>query len=50
MMVRILNVAPEGEMYAYLSEGSGESGNPRNDMMPKTVQTQYVEITVETSG
>ncbi|SHL15281.1 Transposase, Mutator family, partial [Xylanibacter ruminicola] len=48
MLERILNAALEGEMDAHLSEGSRESGNRRNGKMPKTVQTQYGEVTVET--
>ena len=48
MLERILNAVLEGEMDAHLSEGSRESGNRRNGKMPKTVQTQYGEVTVET--
>ena len=48
MLERILNAALEGEMDAHLREESRESGNRRNGKMPKTVQTQYGEVTVET--
>ncbi|GJG29696.1 hypothetical protein PRBRB14_05750 [Hallella multisaccharivorax DSM 17128] len=48
MLERILNAALEGEMDAHLREESRESGNRRNVKMPKTVQTQYGEVTVET--
>ena len=48
MLERILNAALEGEMDAHLSEESRSSGNRRNGKMPKTVQTQYGEVTVET--
>ena len=48
MLERILNAALEGEMDAHLSEESRESGNRRNGKIPKTVQTQYGEVTVET--
>ena len=48
MLERILNAALEGEMDAHLSDESRSSGNRRNGKMPKTVQTQYGEVTVET--
>ena len=48
MLERILNVALEGEMDAYLSAESRESGNRRNGRMSKTVQTQYGEVRVDT--
>ena len=48
MLERILNAALEGEMDAHLREESRESSNRRNGKMPKTVQTQYGEVTVET--
>lgn len=48
MLERILNAALEDEMDAHLSVESRESGNRRNGKMPKTVQTQYGEVTVET--
>ena len=48
MLERILNAALEGEMDAHLSDESRASGNRRNGKMPKTVQTQYGEVTVET--
>lgn len=48
MLERILNAALDGEMDAHLSEESRESGNRRNGKMPKTVQTQYGEVRVET--
>lgn len=48
MLERILNAALEGEMDAHLSEESRSLGNRRNGKMPKTVQTQYGEVTVET--
>ena len=48
MLERILNAALEGEMDAHLREESRESGNCRNGKMPKTVQTQYGEVIVET--
>ena len=48
MLERILNAALEGEMDAHLSDESRSSGNRRNGKMPKTLQTQYGEVTVET--
>ena len=48
MLERILNAALEGEMDAHLSDESRSLGNRRNGKMPKTVQTQYGEVTVET--
>ena len=48
MLERILNAALEGEIDAHLSDESRSSGNRRNGKMPKTVQTQYGEVTVET--
>lgn len=47
MLERILNAALEGEMDVHLNAESRESGNRRNGKMPKTVQTQYGEVTVE---
>lgn len=47
-MERILNAALEGEMEAHLSAESRESGNRRNGKMPKTLQTQYGEVQIET--
>lgn len=48
LLERILNAALEGEMDAHLSEESRNSGNRRNGKMPKTVQTPYGAVTVET--
>ena len=48
MLERILNAALEGEVDAHLSDESRSSGNRCNGKMPKTVQTQYGEVTVET--
>jgi transposase-like protein len=48
MLERILNAALEGEMDAHLSSECRESDNRRNGKMPKTVQTCYGDVTVET--
>ena len=48
MLARIRHDAWEGEMDAQVSGESRAAGARRNGKMPKTVQTQYGEVTVET--
>ena len=48
MQERTLNASLEGKMDAHLSVESRENDNRSNGQMSKTVQTQYVEVAVET--
>jgi len=48
MLERILNATLESEMDAHLSSDERSKRQPRNDKMPKQVQTRYGEVTVET--
>ena len=43
-----MNTTLESEMDAHLSSDERSKRQPRNDKMPKQVQTRYGEITVET--
>ena len=48
MLECILNATLESEMDAHLSSDERSKRQPRNDKMPKQVQTRYGEVTVET--